>query len=106
MLDLQPEYRAMVKSLLREHFPDCEVRAYGSRVRGNAAKYSDLDISIVGDGKLDRWKLMDLRYAFDESDLPIRVDVHDWHNTSSDFQRIIEENYVVIQYPQHEKTAR
>ncbi len=96
MLDLQPEYRAMVDSLLARYFPDCEVRAYGSRVKGDAAKYSDLDISIVGSTKLDRTQLMELRNAFDESDLPIRVDVHDWHNTSPEFQKIIEERYIVI----------
>ena len=96
MLDLQPEYRTMVDSLLARYFPDCEVRAYGSRVQGDAAKYSDLDISIVGSTKLDRTQLMELRNAFDESDLPIRVDVHDWHNTSPEFQKIIEERYVVI----------
>ena len=96
MLDLHPEYRAMVDSLLARYFPDCEVRAYGSRVKGDAAKYSDLDISIVGSTKLDRTQLMELRNAFDESDLPIRVDVHDWHNTSPEFQKIIEERYVVI----------
>ena len=90
----------MVQSILGQHFPDCETRAYGSRVIGKARKYSDLDISIVGRGRLDRRRLMDLRNAFDESDLPIRVDVHDWHNTSDDFQRIIEEKYVVIQAPQ------
>ena len=96
MLDLQPEYRAMVESLLAAYFPDCEVRVYGSRVKGDAAKYSDLDISIVGSAKLDRTQLIELRNAFDESDLPIRVDVHDWHNTSPEFQKIIEERYVVI----------
>ena len=97
MLDLRPEYVEMVNSILADYFPDCEVRAYGSRVTGKARKYSDLDISIVGDGKLDRRKLMDLRYAFDESDLPIRVDVHDWHSTSPEFRKIIENDYVVIQ---------
>lgn len=96
MIDLKPEYLEMVKSILAEHFPEYEVRAYGSRVTGAARKYSDLDISILGEGKLDRRRVMDLRNAFDESDLPIRVDVHDWHNTSPSFRRIIEERYVVI----------
>ena len=86
----------MVKSILAEHFPECEVRAYGSRVTRKSRKYSDLDISLVGIERLDRRRLMELRNAFDESDLPIRVDVHDWHNTSPEFQRIIEENHVVI----------
>ena len=96
MLDLSPEYLEMVKAILAQHFPECEVRAYGSRVTGNARKYSDLDISIVGEDKLDRHQLMDLRNAFDESDLPIRVDVHDWNNTSPSFQKIIGQRYVVI----------
>lgn len=96
MLDLSREYLEMVKTILAQYFPECEVRAYGSRVTGNARKYSDLDISIVGEGKLDRRHLMDLRNAFDESDLPIRVDIHDWHNTSPSFQEIIEQRYVVI----------
>ena len=96
MLDLKPEYLDLVNTIVGQYFPNCEIRVYGSRVRGNARKYSDLDISIVGSAKLDRAQLMELRNAFDESDLPIRVDVHDWHNTSPEFQKIIEERYVVI----------
>ena len=96
MLDLKPEYLDLVNTIVGQYFPNCEIRVYGSRVRGNARKYSDLDISIVGSTKLDRTQLMELRNAFDESDLPIRVDVHDWHNTSPEFQKIIEERYVVI----------
>lgn len=96
MLDLEPKHLEMVRTILADHFPECEIRAYGSRVSGKARKYSDLDISIVGDEKLDRRRLMELRNAFDESDLPIRVDVHDWHNTSAEFQSIIEDRYEVI----------
>lgn len=96
VLELEPKYLEMVKSILKSHVSECEVRAYGSRVTGKSRKYSDLDISVVGVKKLDRRRLMELRNAFDESDLPIRVDVHDWHNTSPDFQRIIEANHVVI----------
>ena len=96
MLDLKPEYLELVKTIVGRYFPNCEVRAYGSRVSGNARKYSDLDISIVGPDELDRRQLMDLRNAFDESDLPIRVDIHDWQKTSESFQKIIEERYVVI----------
>ena len=51
MLDLEPPHLEMVKAILNEHVSDCEARAYGSRVTGDARKYSDLDLAIVGPGK-------------------------------------------------------
>ncbi len=38
-----------------------------------------------------------LKEAFDESDLPIRVDVVDWAETSETFKKIIEQNKTLIQ---------
>ena len=39
--------------------------------------------------------------AFQESTLPFRVDVLDWHETSPSFQAIIAEQYAVIQAGEH-----
>jgi hypothetical protein len=38
-----------------------------------------------------------LNEAFDESDLPIRVDIVDWAGTTSSFREIIQQHYIVIQ---------
>ncbi len=101
MLDLKPEHLEILTSILRARVPECEIRAYGSRVNGKARKYSDLDLSIVGEVKIDRYTMMELKNDFDESDLPIRVDLHDWHRTSPNFQEIIAQKYVVIQEPRN-----
>ena len=97
MIDLNPSYLAVVERILAEHVPECEVRAFGSRASWTAKDYSDLDLAIVGDGPLDWRTLALLKEAFEESDLPMRVDVLDWHNIAESFQHVIERHYVVLQ---------
>ena len=97
MIDLPPSQLETVKRILAEHVPLCEVRAFGSRINQTAKKWSDLDLAIVGSAKLEPHALYDLKEAFEESDLPIRVDVLDWHTISPEFQSVITESYEVVQ---------
>ncbi len=85
MIDLNPNYLATVKDILAEHVPRCEVWAFGSRVTWMAKDYSDLDLVVVAGEPLDQSILGRLQEAFQESDLPMRVDVLDWHNISQDY---------------------
>ena len=77
--------------------PECEVRAFGSRTTWTAKDYSDLDLAVVGKGPMDWRTLGRLKEAFEESDLPMRVDVLDWHSISESFRKVIERDYVVLQ---------
>ncbi|HUU02211.1 MAG TPA: nucleotidyltransferase domain-containing protein [Myxococcota bacterium] len=97
MIDAIPRHLETIKRILREHVPECEVRVFGSRVTRKAKKYSDLDLAVVGDGTLDSDTLRLLKEAFEESDLPFRVDVLDWHGISSSFRKVIEKKFEVIQ---------
>ena len=56
-----------------------------------------MDLAVVGTVKLEQHALYDLREAFEESDLPIRIDVLDWHAISPEFQAVINVGYEVIQ---------
>ena len=96
MIDLREEHLRTVKDILSAHVPNCEVRAFGSRVTGKAKPYSDLDLAIIGKAPLDFDTLRLLEEAFETSELPFRVDVLDWHAISDSFRRVIEENYLVI----------
>ena len=62
-----------------------------------AAKFSDLDLVVVARERLDWRRLGRLSTAMVESDLPIRVDVLDWHAISPAFRRLIEGQCVVLQ---------
>ena len=96
MIDLSPRQLATVKSILAEHVPECEVRAYGSRATWTARDYSDVDLAVVGKGPLDREVIADLKEAFQDSDLPMRVDVLDWHSVSEEFREAIKAEMVVL----------
>ena len=97
MIDLRPDYLYTVKRILADHVPDCEVRAFGSRAAWISKDYSDLDLTIVGVEPLGWRTLSQMEEAFEESSLPIRVDVLDWHTISQRFRQVIEQGYVVLQ---------
>ena len=97
MIDLNPKHFETVQHILAQHVPGCEVRAFGSRVKWTAKDYSDLDLAVVGSQPLSWRQRGQLAEAFEESDLPIRVDVLDWHTISEEFKKIITEEYEVIQ---------
>lgn len=99
MIDIAAAHLATVRTILSQHVPACEVRAFGSRVNGTTRPYSDLDLAVVAASSLTGDALRHLREAFEESDLPFRVDVLDWSTVSPEFQRVIEKKYEIIQTP-------
>ena len=90
MIDITRKEHDIVLELVRQYFPCCEVRVFGSRYKGQAKPYSDLDLVLLGDDVLDWKQLAELKEAFQESELPFRVDVLDWHSLSPEFRKVIE----------------
>ena len=100
MIDLNPKHLKTIQYILAEYIPDYEVRAFGSRVKWTAKDYSDLDLAVVGNKPLSFKQKGQLAEAFEESNLPIRVDVLDWQSISEGFRQVISERYEVIQKAQ------
>lgn len=98
-LDLPAEYLTQVRTILQTYVPEYEVWAYGSRVRGEAFAASDLDLVVRNPRHLSQPcdRIVALREAFVDSDLPIRVDVVDWAQIPPSFHHEIERGYVVVQ---------
>jgi type I restriction enzyme S subunit len=97
-IDLPAAHLALVTRLLAEHAPGCEVRAFGSRVAGTARRFSDLDLAVMGAGDgPDAASLERLREAFEESELPIRVDVIDWRSAGPAMRAAVERHSIVLQ---------
>lgn len=96
-MDLPADQLALVRAILAKHVPHAKVVwAFGSRVRGTAWKFSDLDLAIEDSGELSLRTLGDLRHAFSESDLPILVDFIDMRTVRMPLKRIIKEQRVPI----------
>ena len=96
-LDIRPEHWRIVRDILQRHLPGIEVWAFGSRAKGTARKYSDLDLAVITDRSLPLDLGARLREAFSEFDLPYRVDVIDWASIDETFRRLIEREKVVVQ---------
>jgi type I restriction enzyme, S subunit len=97
LLDVRADHLKIVQEILRKFVPEREVWAFGSRAKWLAKEYSDLDLCIVGDSALSFRTLGLLEEAFEDSDLPYKVDVVDWATTSESFRKIIERDRVMVQ---------
>lgn len=86
-----------VQKVLGTHVPEYEVWAFGSRVHGrNLKPFSDLDLVVITQKPLDMLRLLDLKEAFIESDIPFKVDVLDWATLNDRFRLIVEQEHVVV----------
>ncbi|MBX3023912.1 nucleotidyltransferase domain-containing protein [bacterium] len=99
-IDLAPHVLERVRTILRAHVRDCEVWAFGSRVDGPSKPFSDLDLAVVSATELPTRRLALLAYAFEESDLPIKVDLIDWQSASPAFRQRIAAHHAIIERPE------
>jgi predicted nucleotidyltransferase len=95
---IESEHLQIVENVLKKHLSaQAKVWAFGSRVKGNVKKFSDLDLAIDAEGNpLSLELLADINYEFEESDLPYKVDIVDWNTISQSFKNLITEDRILI----------
>lgn len=96
MIDIKQDELDKIIEILNRFVSNHKVVAFGSRVRGNAKKYSDLDIAIYGKEKLDVKTIAQIKEEFEETDIPFRIDILDYNNISDEFKKIIDEKNEII----------
>lgn len=96
-IDLSAEHRAQVLDIIRRRLPDARVWVYGSRAKGRARRYSDLDLMLDAGGQPIPLNIMgDLDEDFDESNLPIIVDLHDLALTDARFLNRVRKDFLPL----------
>ncbi|MFQ5730253.1 MAG: restriction endonuclease subunit S, partial [Waddliaceae bacterium] len=80
---------------LKKFIPDTTVWVYGSRVKGTARPQSDLDIVVFAPPEQES-QVSSLKEAFEESNLPFRVDLFVWDEVPEQFRKNIEEDHVIL----------
>lgn len=95
-LSLEPHYIKLVKEITGKHLPGQEVLVFGSRTTGLHKPHSDLDLCVKGSEPMSLKQLADVREAFTESDLPMRVDIVDWATITPDFKLIIQKTALTL----------
>jgi type I restriction enzyme S subunit len=100
ILNITEEHRNEIISLLDHYLPDVTAWVFGSRIKHSARQNSDLDLVVFANAN-DRLKVNALRDAFDESNIPFRIDMHIWNELPEIFKRNIETDYVILQKNHH-----
>lgn len=96
-LALSPEELAEVRAILARHLPQgIAVSVFGSRARGQAKPWSDLDLALEATEALPLAVLAELAEAFDESALPWKVDLVDRRTVSPEFAAIIARDSIAL----------
>ena len=94
-IDITAEQRKTVLALLARHLPNTTAWVYGSRVKWTSRPESDLDLVVFAKPEQER-RVSDLREAFEESNLPFRVDLFVWDDVPEQFRKHIEAEHVVL----------
>ncbi len=97
MINLEPHYLILVKKILEMYVPDYSVYLFGSRVSENIKPYSDIDLVIMNTENLPISTMARMSNAFEESDLPYKVDILEWSLLDKNFQKNIQNQLVLVQ---------
>ena len=96
-IDLDQKLLDKILGILWSFLPDENTNFYifGSRAKGTAKKFSDIDIAIDLSGKkINNFIKIKLETAFEDSTIPYKVDIIDLNNISEDFKKCIEKDLV------------
>ena len=95
-IDITAEQRKIVLALLERHLPNTAAWVYGSRAKWTSRPQSDLDLVVFATPE-QAGRVSDLREAFEESNLPFRVDLFVWGAVPAQFRKHINRDHVVLE---------
>lgn len=77
MIHLDANHLEILREIFAFYIPEgVDVYVFGSRASGEGLKkYSDLDLLIDDQGRIDQKRYLRIKDAFSVSDLPLRTDV-------------------------------
>ncbi len=92
MLQVEDRHWKIIKDILSKY--PYTFYAYGSRAKGDARKYSDLDLCYQEEIP---WNVLShLQEDLEESNLPFKVDLVNWKWMSTSFQELIRKDLILI----------
>ena len=94
-IDITVKQRKIVTDLLERHLPNTTAWVYGSRAKWASRPQSDLDLVVFATPE-QNGRVSGLRQAFEESNLPFRVDLFVWDTVPEQFRKHIKRAHVVL----------
>lgn len=99
MFGLNEKHFNYIIEVLKKYAPNAKYFVFGSRAKENYNQYSDIDIALDF-GKIAPIETLDkIRLEFNNSTLPIEVDIVDLNAIDENFKDIIKKDLVEIKNP-------
>jgi len=95
-IQLTPNEKKLIKQILAQYLQKTPWRIFGSRAKGSAKRYSDLDIALLTEKPISLALLSALEEAFADSDLSFKIDLVDWQRLTPEFQKKIQSEWLKI----------
>ena len=94
-IDISTEQHKTILMLLQRYLPETTAWVYGSRAKWTSRHDSDLDLVVFAKpGQYNQ--VGELREAFEESNLPFRVDLFVWDDVPDSFRKNIREQHIEL----------
>jgi type I restriction enzyme S subunit len=97
MINLEDKYLASLKNILKNGLgkTKCEVLLFGSRASGKNNKTSDIDIVVKSQEPITAL-ISYIKELFEESNIPYKVDVLEYHRTGETLRKNIDKEGVLV----------
>jgi predicted nucleotidyltransferase len=92
MIDIEPKHLKIITHILGK----CPYQFYlfGSRAKGTAKRFSDVDLFYLKDIPIHM--IHELEEEFEESDLPYKVDIINYHTCDTTFKKHLSSTGILI----------
>ena len=93
----------LARRVIRAHLAgkNVRIRLFGSRARGDARTWSDIDIAVQANPALPPGVLSALREALEESSCLLNVDLVDWNDADAALRESITREGIDLEPPAH-----
>lgn len=92
MINIEKKYLKILNNILKKY--PYAFYAFGSRVKGNNRKYSDLDICYKEE--IPANIITEIKEELEESNLPFRTDLVFWYNLPNSYRELIKDELVPL----------
>lgn len=97
MMDLPRKYQKLILKVLSENLTSFDAYIFGSRAKGGAMKYSDVDLLIdCGKDKIPFETYLKIKRELNDSDIPYLIDVSDYNRLDPEFKKIVDSQKIKL----------
>ncbi|HBY05735.1 MAG: hypothetical protein UV38_C0001G0070 [candidate division TM6 bacterium GW2011_GWE2_42_60] len=86
---LNKETKRKIVGILTVLFPEAKIYLFGSRAKGKARPFSDIDIALDAGEKIELARIGEARDMFKESNIPFSFDFVDLQSVSQEFRDVV-----------------